>query len=128
MKRVTILAVMLMAVLGVALYAQTQADVTVTITLKAADVSALKEAMLSQGSGGPAAGRMDSAYVDVVDGVSTMTDASVQKWAKQQVKQQMDTIIRQYADSAVRQQMPDLSTLTPDQRAALITYLKTLKK
>lgn len=131
MKKFLILAVMLLAVMGVAVYAQIQADVTVTYTLKAADVTILKTALIAQGTergpgmGGPVVG-------DIIDGTYTITDANIQNWLKKQLKQQVDQALRQYDERVLREAvgsgmgMPDLSTMDAAMKAAWIAKYKAL--
>jgi hypothetical protein len=105
--------------------AQAQGDVTVTVTIKAADVPTIKEALASPG--GIPMGRI-SDFTDVVGGVAVATDQHVAKWVKYQIKLAVDDTVRRHRDTAIRNNLPDVSTLSPAQQAALLEYLKTTLK
>jgi hypothetical protein len=116
-------------VLGLALicvglvYAQTQADVTFSITIKANDAAALKDIL--ETPAGPFRDRLNE-YVDPAS--SKVTDALLQKWAKDQLREVANSLIRQSDDQKARALTPDWASLTPAQKAEILAVLKKYKK
>lgn len=101
-----------------------QAPVVVTITISAADATALKEALLAQGGD-----RMSgTAVTDIVDGAMVVTDANLKTWVQKQVKLALDALTRQQVENALRSSQSDLSALTPAERAQVLALIKSLKK
>jgi hypothetical protein len=131
MKKALAFALVLFALVGTIVYAQTvQADVTVSITLKAVEVTALKNALIASGSAftPTGIGARSTDVGDIIDGTYTITDANIQAWIKKQIKQQVDATQRQYRESIVRQAQPDVSAMTPEQVEAYLAFLRTIKK
>ena len=100
----------------------TQAPVVVTVTISAADATALKASLLAPGGG------TGSELIDLVDGVRVVTDANVRAWAQQRVQSELDAIMRSQAEAALRESQADLNTLTAAQRAQVVALIKSLKK